>query len=265
MNEPSDKHGEGDGLYGMEPSDVRLCPLIPTAKMRTDGARRLLRFEDDLSDTAHDALQWAGARNDAERVWRSMWLAAEAARPPTVAQCQHEAYQGRCVHCDVAFKDGAPVSHVAATGETPRTDEYYAEYLPAKNPMGRYHDDSKDDCIAFARQLERDLAEARKLYDASLMKEAAALEQLDEARRSATGDRLQAELLDERFTGKYIEDFVDRWAEGKAASDQSAFTEADIQRLLDFAVDLTHGLTGEDFNEFVARVPYATADGTAKP
>ncbi len=65
---------------------------------------------------------------------------------------------------------------------------------------------------------------------------------------------LPVELMDERFTGKYIENFVDRWTEGKAARDQEAFTEADIQRLLDFAVDLNAGLTGEDFGEFVARV-----------
>ena len=50
--------------------------LQPTQKMLRAGARRLLRFEDDLSDRAHDPLQWAAAINEAERVWRSMWLEA---------------------------------------------------------------------------------------------------------------------------------------------------------------------------------------------
>ena len=54
-------------------------PLEPTKKMRKEGGRRLLRYEDDLSDSAHSKLQWAGAMNDAERVWRSMWIEAALA------------------------------------------------------------------------------------------------------------------------------------------------------------------------------------------
>lgn len=51
-------------------------PLEPTTEMRNDGARRLLRFEDNSTDASFSALQWANAKNEAERVWRSMWLAA---------------------------------------------------------------------------------------------------------------------------------------------------------------------------------------------
>jgi len=51
------------------------CPLEPTEEMIRDGARRLLRFEDGSTDASFDALQWAAARNEAERVWRSMWMA----------------------------------------------------------------------------------------------------------------------------------------------------------------------------------------------
>lgn len=63
------------------------CPLEPTEAMIKDGARRLLRFEDGATDESFSGLQWAAARNEAERVWRSMWSAAEgeswscAARP----------------------------------------------------------------------------------------------------------------------------------------------------------------------------------------
>ncbi len=36
-------------------------------------------------------------------------LQAAIAASGTVV-CRHEPYQGRCAHCDVAFKDGRPVS-----------------------------------------------------------------------------------------------------------------------------------------------------------
>lgn len=54
-------------------------PLEPTEAMIDAGAQRLCRFEegtkwpDDFSP-----LQIAAARNEAERVWRSMWMAAFA-------------------------------------------------------------------------------------------------------------------------------------------------------------------------------------------
>lgn len=57
------------------PLNVKKIAIEPTEAMRKAGAERLLTFEDDLSENAHSGLQWAGARNDAERVWRSMWLA----------------------------------------------------------------------------------------------------------------------------------------------------------------------------------------------
>lgn len=64
---------------------LKKIALEPTEEMLRDGARRLLRFEDGSTDASFDALQWAAATNEAERVWRSMWLAATewqcAARP----------------------------------------------------------------------------------------------------------------------------------------------------------------------------------------
>jgi len=56
----------------------KLCPLEPTPQMLREGARRLLRFEGGTTDDSFDALQWAAATNEAERVWRSMWLEAPA-------------------------------------------------------------------------------------------------------------------------------------------------------------------------------------------
>jgi len=34
---------------------------------------------------------------------------------PELQACRHEPYQGRCVHCDVAFVNGAPVSGCGTT------------------------------------------------------------------------------------------------------------------------------------------------------
>jgi len=51
----------------------KLCPLEPTPDMIKAGARRLLRFEGEATDESFDAVQWAAAMNEAERVWRSMW------------------------------------------------------------------------------------------------------------------------------------------------------------------------------------------------
>lgn len=56
--------------------------LEPTAEMLDAGAQRLLRCG-ELEDGADwreefDGIQIAAARNDAERVWRSMWLEANS-------------------------------------------------------------------------------------------------------------------------------------------------------------------------------------------
>ena len=59
--------------------DERGFPLEPTEAMRLDGGRRLLSFEDGTTDESFDALQWRSVKNLAERVWRSMWLAARDA------------------------------------------------------------------------------------------------------------------------------------------------------------------------------------------
>lgn len=49
-------------------------PLEPTPEMIDAGAQRLVRFEDGTKwPDDFDKLQVAAARNEAERVWRSMW------------------------------------------------------------------------------------------------------------------------------------------------------------------------------------------------
>jgi len=51
--------------------------LEPTKEMIEAGAKRLMSWEDDsVWPDSWTPLQVAGARNEAERVWRSMWLAA---------------------------------------------------------------------------------------------------------------------------------------------------------------------------------------------
>lgn len=53
-------------------------PLEPTPAMIEEGAKRLLRWQDDsVWPDSWTPLQIMAARNDAERVWRSMWLAAQ--------------------------------------------------------------------------------------------------------------------------------------------------------------------------------------------
>lgn len=62
----------------MNAQDKRL-PLTPTPEMIEAGAQRLVRWEDGcVWPDSWGALQVAAARNEAERVWRSMWGAADA-------------------------------------------------------------------------------------------------------------------------------------------------------------------------------------------
>jgi len=58
--------------------ETKQVPLEPTAEMIDEGAQRLVRWEDDcVWPDSWSALDVAAARNEAERVWRSMWLAAQ--------------------------------------------------------------------------------------------------------------------------------------------------------------------------------------------
>lgn len=51
-------------------------PLEPTPEMIEAGAQRLVRWEDGCTwPDSWSGLDVAAARNDAERVWRSMWAA----------------------------------------------------------------------------------------------------------------------------------------------------------------------------------------------
>jgi hypothetical protein len=53
----------------------RQSPLEPTPEMIEAGAQRLVSWTDDaVWPDSWVALQLAAARNEAERVWRSMWL-----------------------------------------------------------------------------------------------------------------------------------------------------------------------------------------------
>ena len=50
------------------------APLIPTQEMIDAGAKRLVRWEDGcVWPESWSGFQVAAARNEAERVWRSMW------------------------------------------------------------------------------------------------------------------------------------------------------------------------------------------------
>ena len=56
-------------------------PLTPTPEMIDAGAQRLVHWEDGcVWPESWSGLQVAAARNEAERVWRSMWGAAEMAQ-----------------------------------------------------------------------------------------------------------------------------------------------------------------------------------------
>lgn len=53
----------------------RKPPLEPTPEMIEAGAQRLVRWEDDCEwPDSWSPMQVAAARNEAERVWRSMYL-----------------------------------------------------------------------------------------------------------------------------------------------------------------------------------------------
>ena len=58
-------------------------PLEPTKEMIEAGAQRLVRWETgkEIWPTSWSALDVSASRNDAERVWRSMWLAASPSPP----------------------------------------------------------------------------------------------------------------------------------------------------------------------------------------
>ncbi len=57
---------------------IATCPLEPTHDMIEAGAQRLVSWEDGCTwPESWDALTVAAARNEAERVWRSMWCAAQ--------------------------------------------------------------------------------------------------------------------------------------------------------------------------------------------
>ena len=64
-------------------NDIRLTPLPlePTPTMIEAGAQRLMSWDDEsVWPDSWTPLQIMAARNDAERVWRSMWLAAQDER-----------------------------------------------------------------------------------------------------------------------------------------------------------------------------------------
>ena len=60
--------------------EVQAIPLDPTKEMIEAGAQRLVSWEDGSKwPDSWDALQVRAARNDAERVWRSMYIAGSEA------------------------------------------------------------------------------------------------------------------------------------------------------------------------------------------
>lgn len=56
---------------------IKNITLTPTEEMIDEGAKRLVSWDDGcIWPDSWDKLQIIAARNDAERVWRSMWIAA---------------------------------------------------------------------------------------------------------------------------------------------------------------------------------------------
>lgn len=56
---------------------AKTVSLVPTREMIDAGAQRLVRWEGDCTwPDSWDKLEVSAARNEAERVWRSMWLEA---------------------------------------------------------------------------------------------------------------------------------------------------------------------------------------------
>lgn len=88
-------------------------PLEPTRDMIEAGAQRLVRWERDDHKWPDDwsALHVAAARNEAERCWRLMWLAAttppEAApREPAAWLIQYSGQRALCLHnCVGDYRD----------------------------------------------------------------------------------------------------------------------------------------------------------------
>ena len=75
--------------------ETKQVPLEPTAEMIDEGAQRLVRWEDDcVWPDSWSALDVAAARNEAERVWRSMWLAAQPSNDQ--GKPRAEAGEARC-------------------------------------------------------------------------------------------------------------------------------------------------------------------------
>lgn len=119
------------GMSFRDDKDEQVRPLNPTKEMIEAGAQRLVRWEtgNEKWPDAWSALDVRASRNDAERVWRSMWLAAP------VPECG------------------------TLSGATPRTDALYER-------MPRTFNNSADafwcrEMGDHARQLERELAEHR--------------------------------------------------------------------------------------------------------
>lgn len=70
-------NGVLDALYkSAQTHPSKTTPLEPTDEMREAGAKRLVSVKSDTDwPDKFSPLQRAAARNEAERVWRSMWLA----------------------------------------------------------------------------------------------------------------------------------------------------------------------------------------------
>lgn len=76
--------------------ETKQVSLEPTAEMIDEGAQRLVRWEDDcVWPDSWSALDVAAARNEAERVWRSMWLAAQPSNVELTGQVRQAGLAGR--------------------------------------------------------------------------------------------------------------------------------------------------------------------------
>lgn len=101
---------------------AQAVPLEPTRAMIEAGAQRLVSWEDGCTwPDSWSGLQVAAARNDAERTWRSMWLAA-APQQPAPSEDARDAARYRYWSRYYAMREHLPDSAMSVLCELMRCD-----------------------------------------------------------------------------------------------------------------------------------------------
>lgn len=137
-------------------------PLEPTPAMIEAGAQRLVSWEDNSKwPDSWDRLQVAAARQEAERVWRSMWLEAKDSPCNSGAQ----ALSGRGADEAEMTPIGLEGDRAAGTGSrTPAMSfEQWATTLNANaSDLGSYARLAWDSAWRYAKQLYVQVADGEK-------------------------------------------------------------------------------------------------------